>query len=60
MNKLLTFLHEVKGEVKKVTWPGRDEVVGAAVIVCILVIVFAFILGAMDTTFGFIIRKLIL
>jgi len=59
MNKLFTFFNEVKGEVKKITWPGRDELVGSVIIVCILVVVFAVILGAMDTTFGFLVKKLI-
>jgi len=59
MNKIFTFFNEVKGEVKKITWPGRDELVGSVMIVCILVIVFAAILGTMDTVFGALVKRII-
>jgi preprotein translocase subunit SecE len=59
MNKIFSFLTEVVSELKKVTWPTRDELVGSTIIVCILVVVFAIILGAMDSAFSFLIRYLI-
>jgi len=59
MNKVLTFLNEVKAEIRKITWPGRDDVVGTVIIVCFLTLVFAAILGGMDAGFGFIIKKII-
>jgi preprotein translocase subunit SecE len=52
MNKILAFLNEVRTELKKVTWPTRDELVGSTIIVCILVSIFAVILGGMDATFS--------
>jgi preprotein translocase subunit SecE len=58
MNKVLTFLNEVKAELKKVTWPTRDELVGSAIIVCFLVIVFALILGGMDAIFTAFVKHL--
>jgi preprotein translocase subunit SecE len=51
MNKVITFLNEVKAELKKVTWPTQDELIGSTIIVCILVVVFAVILGGMDAIF---------
>ena len=59
MNKILTFFNEVKTELKKVTWPSRDELIGATVIVCLLVVVFAAILGSMDGVFSYIIGTII-
>ncbi len=59
LSKIVTFLYEVKTELKKVTWPTRDELVGSAIIVCILVVIFAFILGVMDTAFSAFITHLI-
>jgi preprotein translocase subunit SecE len=59
MNKVMTFVNEVKAEIKKVTWPGKDELIGTTIVVCILVVVFAFILGAMDGVSSFLIRKII-
>jgi preprotein translocase subunit SecE len=59
MTKIVTFLNEVKTELKKVTWPTRDELVGSTIIVCILVVIFAIILGGMDAAFSAFVRELI-
>ena len=59
MNKILTFISEVKAEIYKTTWPGRDELVGAIIIVCILTIVFAALLGSMDAGFGLLLKRII-
>ena len=60
VGKMMTYLNEVKFELKKIVWPKRDELLGATIIVCMLVVVFAVILGGMDTAFGFLIRKMII
>ena len=59
MAKIVTFLYEVKAELTKVSWPSKDELIGAATIVCILVIIFAIILGGMDAGFSALIRRMI-
>lgn len=59
MSNILTFINEVKAEIKKISWPSRDELIGATIIVCILVVVFAFILGGMDAVFASMIKKII-
>lgn len=59
MNKIISFLQEVRTELKKVTWPTRDELVGSTIIVCILVVIFSIILGSMDAVFSTLIRYLI-
>ena len=59
MANIVTFLSEVKTELKRVTWPTRDELVGSTIIVCILVVVFAIILGGMDAAFSAFVRELI-
>ena len=59
MNKVLTFVNEVKAEIKKITWPSRDELVGSTIIVGILVVIFAIILGGMDAFFQILIKKII-
>ncbi|MBM3886708.1 preprotein translocase subunit SecE, partial [Candidatus Dependentiae bacterium] len=55
----LVFVNETKSEVKKITWPSRDELIGSVIIVCLLVVVFAAILGSMDGVFGYVIRNFI-
>jgi preprotein translocase SecE subunit len=58
MNKLVSFLVEVRTELSKVSWPSRDELVGSTIIVCILVSVFAVILSGMDAGFSAFIKSL--
>lgn len=59
MIKILDFLNEVKAEIYKITWPGREELIGAIIIVCILTLVFAVILGGMDAGFSALLKKII-
>jgi preprotein translocase subunit SecE len=48
LKQFRTFLGEVRSEVKKVTFPGRDVVVATTVVVLITSFVFAFFLFAAD------------
>ena len=59
LNKVISFFKEVKAEVRKITWPGKNELIGSTIIVCIIVVIFAAILGSMDAGFGVVIRRLI-
>jgi preprotein translocase subunit SecE len=58
-SSLKNFFHEVKVEIKKTTWPSKDELIGSVTIVCILVFVFAVILGGMDASFSYVIQRFI-
>jgi preprotein translocase SecE subunit len=55
----MVFVNETKSEVKKITWPSRDELTGSVIIVCLLVVVFAAILGSMDGIFGYVTRTFV-
>ncbi len=59
MNALVSFFNEVRAELKKVSWPTRTEVVGSAIIVCVVVLIFSIILSGMDTAFSAAIRYLL-
>jgi preprotein translocase subunit SecE len=43
-----TFLSETRSELKKVTFPSRDEVVATTIVVLIASVIFAFYLWASD------------
>ena len=47
-NKGKTFLSETRSEVKKVTFPSRDEVLSTTVVVVITSVIFAFYLWMAD------------
>ncbi len=59
MSKIMSFVNEVKSELKRVTWPTREELIGSTIIVCILVVVFAVILGSMDALFTVLVRNIV-
>ena len=46
--KATTFLSETRSEVKKVTFPSRDEVLSTTVVVVITSVIFAFYLWMAD------------
>jgi len=45
------FFRETNAEMKKVTWPGRGEVVNTTVVVLIATVVFALFLWGCDVAF---------
>lgn len=47
----INFFGECIGELKKVVWPGRDDVVASVKVVIVSTIVIAVLLGLLD--FGF-------
>jgi preprotein translocase subunit SecE len=48
LSELKTFLIEVRSELKKVTWPGRNEVQATTVVVILTTIFFGFYLYGLD------------
>ena len=48
MKKIVQFFKESVSELKKVSWPSRDEVVSSTKVVVVSVVIFAVILGLVD------------
>lgn len=48
---MFRFLKECKGELNKVVWPDREEVMGSTVVVLISVVVISIFLFASDSFF---------
>jgi len=48
VTKAIQFLSEVKGEVKKVTWPTKKEAMGGTAVVLVVVFIMALFLGLVD------------
>ncbi|RPI07255.1 MAG: preprotein translocase subunit SecE [Zetaproteobacteria bacterium] len=44
----IQFLREVRVELKKVTWPGRNEIIGSTAVVIVASFAVAFFLGFVD------------
>ena len=58
MYKMYKFFSEVRSEINNATWPKRDELIGSTVVVFILVLFFAVLLGAVDSSFSYLIENL--
>jgi len=52
MNKLITFLKDVRTELKKVSWPSRQETIKLTGVVILVSVIVAAFLGLLD--FGFV------
>ena len=59
MKKALTFIRESKEELKKVTWPDRDEVTSFTGVVVVTVVIISLFLWFVDTALMTLIRTLI-
>jgi preprotein translocase subunit SecE len=54
------FLMDIISELRKVTWPSRQDTLHMAVVVVIVTIIFGAILGAIDIAFGWLIDRTLL
>ena len=48
MKKVIQFIKESHAELKKVVWPGRDDVISSVKVVLIFTVIIAAILGLID------------
>ena len=53
------FVRETQQELKKVTWPTREELVGSTVVVVVTTFIMAGFIGAVDFVLSIVIRLLI-
>jgi len=56
--RLGNFLKEVRAELKKVTWPSRNEVYSTTIVVIAATIFFGFYLFFMDVIFSWVIGQI--
>jgi preprotein translocase subunit SecE len=57
LNKISTFLKEVRLEMKKVNWPSRQETIQYTLIVIGVSVAVAIYLGGLDFLFSFLLNK---
>ena len=56
--ELWKFLVEAKGEVAKITWPSREDLRKATMVILVFVALVSAVIGAMDIVLQFILVKL--
>jgi preprotein translocase subunit SecE len=56
--RFVNFLRDVRSELKKVTWPSKNEVVSTTIVVIAATIFFGFYLFFMDVIFSWVIGQI--
>jgi preprotein translocase subunit SecE len=56
--RFISFMREVRAELRKVTWPSRNEVYNTTIVVIFATIFFGFYLFFMDVIFSWVITKI--
>jgi preprotein translocase subunit SecE len=58
-NKIQTFFRETIGELRKVSWPTRQEAINLTVVVLIVIGVMSLFLGVLDLLFSWLFSLII-
>ncbi len=57
INKIITFLGEVRIELKKVNWPNQEQILKYTLIVIVASVAVAIFLGGLDFLFTILLEK---
>ncbi len=57
--KISEFLVEVKGELKKVSYPTRDETLGSASVVVVLCVIMSLYLSFVDSVLVWLVKQIL-
>lgn len=60
MNAIIRFFSEAKGELIKVNWPTKDQLVRYTVLVVVISLAVAIFLGTLDTLFSYLVERFLL
>ena len=55
--RFVNFLRDVRSELKKVTWPSKNEVISTTIVVIAATVFFGFYLFFMDVIFSWVITQ---
>ena len=58
MEKVKRFLKEVVAELRKVTWPSKDELIGSTIVTVVVSLIVAIFIGIVDRILAFGIRAI--
>lgn len=58
MEKIKKFLKEVNAELRKVTWPTKDELVGSTIVTIVVSLIVAIFIGIVDRVLSLVIRSI--
>lgn len=58
MEKIKKFLKEVVAELRKVTWPSKDELVGSTIVTIVVSLIVAIFIGIVDRILSFAVKAI--
>ena len=58
MEKIQKFLKEVNAELRKVTWPTKDELIGSTIVVIVVSVIVAVFIGIVDRILTFLVQSI--
>ena len=58
MNKFNRFLKEVMAELRKVTWPSKDELIGSTIVTIVVSTIIAIFIGIVDRILTLIVQSI--
>ena len=58
MEKFQKFLKEVMAELRKVTWPTKDELVGSTIVTMVVSLIVAIFIGIVDRILSLAVRAI--
>ena len=59
MKDVQQFVEDVQTEMKRVTWPDREQLRNATAVILVFCVIIAIIIGLMDTTFSWFVRTFV-
>lgn len=59
LKKTQQFAEEVQVEMRRVTWPDQEQLRNATFVILVFVLILAFIIGAMDAVFSWLVRVIV-
>ncbi len=57
--RIVAFLRDVRTEIGKVTWPSRDEIRKATIVIVLFVTTLGLLIGFMDTVLQFVLVRMV-
>ncbi len=59
INKVGSFITEVRAEMAKVTWPTREELMGSTAVVLMMMLILSTFIGVADFILSFLISRIL-
>ena len=59
IKKTQLFVEEVQVEMRRITWPDREQLRNATIVILIFVLILTIIIGIMDTAFSWLVSMIV-